>query len=272
MKVASAQSDVFFGDPEANALAAAKEIGRLAGEGVELAVFPECFLTGYCVDSAAGAREIAIPRSHQALQAMKVASDHLGIAVAFGFAEAEGDGVYNTAALFVPGETPYFYRKTHLPELGLDKFVTAGDELALFDTRLGKIGILICFDQRFPEPCRVLSLAGADLILIPTNWPDGAQVSADFISIARAAENKVWMVTTNRVGTENGFTFIGRSKIIAPNGTIVAAAGSEAETLVAEIDLAQARQKRNVTIPGKYETEVFAARRPALYEELFGKE
>lgn len=265
MKVGSVQANVAFGQPVANAEAAAERIGSLAAGGIDLVVFPECFLTGYCVSSREEAEAIAIPRDHESLTRLAQTSNERDVIVVAGFAERDKDHLYNSAALFEPGRPPRFYRKTHLPELGYDKFATPGDELRVFDTRLGRIGIIICFDQRAPEPARVLALDGADVILVPTNWPDGAQVSADFISIARAAENKVWMVTCDRVGTENGFTFIGRSKIISPTGQLVASAGDEEAVLVADLDLSLARQKRTVTIPGKYETEVFASRRPGLY-------
>jgi 5-aminopentanamidase len=101
--------------------------------------------------------------------------------------------------------------------------------------------------------------------VLPTNWPEGAEVSAEHISIARAAENRVFLATCDRVGSENGFNFIGRSKIIHPSGRVLAAAGVDEETLIADVDLSEARQKRTVGIPGKYETEAFQSRRPDLY-------
>ena len=268
MKVASIQANVVFNDPQANAHHAVSEISSLATQGVKLAVLPECFLTGYCVDSESEAERIAISREDAALEMVQVAADRSDVAVALGFAEAADDRLYNTVAFFEPHEEARYYRKTHLPILGFDRFATPGDELPLFDTKLGRIGVLICFDQRFPEPARVLALVGADVIVLPTNWPVGAEVSADIMCIARAAENRIWFVTANRVGTENGFTFIGRSKIISPTGAVVAEAGDQEAVLIAELDLAEARQKRTVTIPGKYETEVFKPRRPDLYTSL----
>ena len=120
----------------------------------------------------------------------------------------------------------------------------------------------------YPEPTRVLSLKGAELILLPTNWPEGAEISADYNAVVRAAENRVFFATCDRVGEENGFSFIGKSKIVAPNGKILAAAGAIEETIVADIDLSQARQKRAVIRPGEYEFEALASRRPELYGAL----
>lgn len=268
MKVASIQANVAFGNPLVNAQRAVDELGRLALDDVKLAVFPECFLTGYCVDSAEAAASIAISRADAVLTLVQRASDSSGTVAVIGFAEVDGDNLYNTVALFEPGCEPRYYRKTHLPFLGYDRFAKTGDDLPVFDTSIGRVGIQICFDQRFPEPSRALALAGAELILIPTNWPVGAEVSADIMCIARAAENRVWVITANRVGLENGFDFIGRSKIISPTGALLASAAGGDSILVADIDVAQARVKRTVTIPGKYETDVFEPRRPDLYDKV----
>lgn len=266
MRLACVQCDVAFGDPPANIHALISTIEMLAAQQVDLAIFPEAYLTGYCVRTHADADRIAIGR--EALQPIQEAVDRLGLLVIAGFAEKAGHTLHNAAALFEPGLPTRYYRKTHLPELGLDKHVEPGEELDVFETRLGKIGILICFDQRLPEPARVLTLRGAELIALPTNWPQGAEVSAEHMSIARAAENRVFMATCNRIGEENGFRFIGKSKIIAPNGRVLASAGSEAEVLVADIDLAEAQFKRNVIIPGEFETDMIGTRRPDLYREI----
>lgn len=268
MIVASVQANVVFGDPLVNARKAIAILEDLAGQGVRLAVFPEAFLTGYCVECLADANGIAIAKNDPALAHLHARANELGILVIVGFAEKEDGRLYNTAALFEPGRDPRYYRKTHLPELGLDKFVGVGDSLPVFDTAIGKIGILICFDLRHPEPARVLALEGAELIAMPTNWPEGAQISANVTALARAAENRVFFVTCDRVGAEHGFSFIGLSKIISPTGNVLAAAGSVEEVLTAEVDLAEARVKRNVIVPGKFETTVFESRRPELYAAL----
>lgn len=266
MRIACAQLNVVFGDVAANVARAVAQLEELKAQGVDLAVFPEAFLTGYCVERLSDAQSIATePRT---LLPLREACDRLSITTIVGFAERSGESVYNSAALIEPHRELRIYRKVHLPELGLDKFVEPGNELLVFDTALGRIGLLICFDLRIPEAARVLALRGAELIVLPTNWPEGAETSAEHVAIARAAENRVFVATCNRVGEENGFRFIGRSKIIGPNGKVLAAAGTEEEVVVADIDMAEARIKRNVMIPGKYETTVFESRRPELYSEL----
>jgi predicted amidohydrolase len=268
MRVACVQSDVSFGETLVNAERAIERLVALKAEGVDLAVFPEAYLTGYCVSNLEAAREISIQSDSEALHVLQAACDDLDILAVLGFAEKTDTELFNTAVLFESERAPRFYRKTHLPFLGLDRFVCAGDALTVFDTRLGRVGILICFDLRPPEASRVLALEGADIIVLPTNWPEGAEISADHIAIARAAENRVFIATCNRVGTENGFTFIGRSKLIGVTGIVLASAGAQAETIVADLDLSLARQKRTVNIPGEYETEIFASRNPALYKGI----
>jgi 5-aminopentanamidase len=268
MHLACVQCDVVFGDPLANAKNAIDYLEKLHIEGVDLVVFPEAFLTGYCVDCMADARSIAIPRDHESVTQIAEAAERLNILTVFGFAEERDGKVFNTAALTEPGKETRFYQKTHLPILGLDRFVEPGSQIPVFETRLGKIGILICYDLRPPEAMRVLALAGAELVVLPTNWPEGAEVSAEHITIARAAENGVFVATCDRTGHEHGFNFIGLSKIISPKGKVLASASREEAILKAEIDLAEARNKHNVNIPGKYETELFVSRRPELYAGL----
>jgi 5-aminopentanamidase len=266
MKVAAVQMDVFFGKLPANMSRITRHLNTLKTQGVDLAVFPEAALTGYCVDSVEEARKIAIDADNPApLEELRKLCDRLEIGAVVGFAERDGELLYNAAALFEPGQPTRVYRKTHLPLLGFDRFVKPGNELPVWDTRWGKIGVLICFDLRFPEAARTLALNGAELIVLPTNWPEGAEVSAEHVAISRAAENKVFVVACNRVGVENGFRFIGKSKIIHASGRVLAAAEAFEVILVSEMDLAESRLKRTVNIPGKYETDVFSPRRLDLY-------
>ena len=92
-----------------------------------------------------------------------------------GLLERDGDTLYNAAILVGPDGLIGSYRKTHLPFLGVDRFVMPGDELKVFDTPLGRIGLIICYDLRFPEVTRTLALAGADIVALPTELPDGRE-------------------------------------------------------------------------------------------------
>jgi predicted amidohydrolase len=112
-------------------------------------------------------------------------------------------------------------------------------------------------------------LRGADLIVLPTNWPTGAMSSAKYLVPARALENQVYYAAVNRVGQERGFRFIGRSRIIDFRGETLAASDDEQPTILyADIDPAQARNKHVVHIPGEYELHRTAHRRPEMYGAL----
>src|SRR5579885_2339616 len=116
MKLACVQSNVVFNDPAANTANAIAEFDRLKQQGVEFVVFPEAFLTGYCVDTPEKAAEIAISAESSYIQDLKAACERLDMMAVIGFAE-KGDRLYNSAVLIEPGKSPRIYRKSHLPEL-----------------------------------------------------------------------------------------------------------------------------------------------------------
>jgi len=172
------------------------------------------------------------------------------------------------------------YRKVHLPYLGVDRFLDFGDRpfavhvvnsspAAQSSRAALRIGLNICYDSGFPESSRVLALAGADLVILPTNWPNGAETLAEHAIATRALENAIYYAAVNRVGEERGFRFIGRSRICDPSGKTLAV-GSEAdeEILYAEIDIEQARTKTIVRVPGKHLVDRVADRRPEFYVSL----
>jgi predicted amidohydrolase len=138
----------------------------------------------------------------------------------------------------------------------------------VFDTPLGRIGLEICYDLRFPEVTRTLALAGADIVAHPTAFPVAARVQTELITVARAAENRIYLLTANRVGKERSGEFCGWSQIVDPFGSRLAEAGATEEALlVADIDLDRARDKDYI-VPGEYELYLFGDRRPELYGAL----
>ena len=285
IRVACVQEDVVYNNPEANLAVMEKHIHNLSKDKVNLAIFPEAFLTGYCANSREDVEKIAIESTEQQCLYEDAPEDafymseaiasvydfavehNMGIVVGYAAQDILGS-LFNEAVLVVPGENPHVYRKTHLPVMGIDRFVSAGNDISVFDTKLGKIGIGICFDLRHPEVCRSMALQGAELIALPTNWPVGADVSADCIAPTRAAENRVFVATCDRVGAEQDFNFLGKSGIFDVMGNPLARAGVDVEVIVADLDLAQARIKNNVTRPGVQETRLFESRRPDLYDPI----
>jgi predicted amidohydrolase len=158
------------------------------------------------------------------------------------------------------------YRKAHLPLLGVDRFATSGDTgFLVWDTDIGRIGIAICYDLRFPEAIRALALKGADIVALPTNWPDGSQNAPQFVTRTRALENRVFLLACNRCGEESGFWFFGHSQITDPRGNVLAEAAANKQICYAEIEPTKAREKCIVLRPGEFELDTMGDRRPDLY-------
>ncbi|HVX11381.1 MAG TPA: carbon-nitrogen hydrolase family protein [Pirellulales bacterium] len=267
MKVAGVQMDLAFADREANFQKIAERLRETARAGAKLTVFPECCVPGYCFDSLEEARAQAEPIPGPSTLRLAEACRELSIYAVVGLLEDDGRNVFNAAALVGPGEVIATYRKIHLPYLGVDRFTTPGDRpFAVHSAGDVSVGMSICYDAAFPEAARVLALEGADLIVLPTNWPPGAECTADYVINARAMENNVYFMAVNRVGNERGFRFIGQSRICDPRGKVLAQAQHENEAILyAEIDPAFARQKHVVRVPGKHEIDRFADRRPEMY-------
>ena len=268
MRVAVAQMEPRLAEKERNLDAALERLEEAAAAGAQLLVLPECAIPGYMFDSAEEALPYAEEIPGPTTEAFERDCARLGVHAITGLLERDGDTLYNAAILVGPDGLIGSYRKTHLPFLGVDRFVTPGDEFKVFDTALGRIGLIICYDLRFPEVTRTLALRGADLVALPTNFPMAARVQTELITVARAAENRVYLLTANRVGKERWGEFCGWSQIVDPYGTRLAEAGeSEEALLVADVELEKARDKDYV-VPGEYELYLFGHRRPELYGAL----
>jgi predicted amidohydrolase len=269
-KIAAVQMDCHLADKPRNLTVIRDQLRLAAQRGARLVIFPECALTGYGFDSRDEALPLAETLPGPATDAVAADCRALGVWTAFGLLEHDGDRLFNACALVGPQGFVAGYRKIHLPFLGVDRFATPGDRpFAVHDLGGLRIGINICYDSSFPESARVLMLLGADLVVLPTNWPPGARSTVCYLVQARALENHIYYAAVNRIGEERGFRFIGQSRIVRCDGDILAQAGEhDAEILVAEIDPAVARTKRIVKIPGKYEIDRLADRRPEMYGPL----
>lgn len=268
VRAAVVQMDVAIGDNPGNLMRVLEKLDEAARNGARLVVFPECALSGYCFASLAEARPYAEHSCGESAEAFSQCCSALGVTGVLGFLDGEsgGDACWNSALLALPDHTRSVYSKTHLPTLGVDRFVTPGDCLRVYSTPVGSVGLLICYDIRFPEAARCLGLLGADILALPTNWPEGAESAPDFLTRARAWENRLYVLAANRVGVERGRRFIGRSQIVASTGEILCEAGPEEETILyADLDLSFARQKRIVIEPGEWELDITGDRRPELY-------
>jgi predicted amidohydrolase len=270
VKLAAVQFDVKLGRNKDNLGKMLELIRAASANGAKLIVLPECALSGYVFSS----REEALPHLETipGPSTKKIATNcaDLKVHVVFGLLEKEGGYCFNSAALVGPQGLIGRYRKTHLPFLGIDRFLDCGnDPFRVYDTAAGKIGMLICYDCTFPEGARVLALEGADILALPTNWPQGRAKIPQYVLATRAFENKYHIVAADRIGIERDVQFIGTSKIVHCSGNTLAEASVDKEEIIyAEILLSEAREKRSVIKPGEFETNFMRDRKPHLYRKI----
>ncbi len=264
--VAGVQMDIQFQAFESNLARIQLKIREAAEHAAQLIVFPECTLTGYCYATIGDALDHAIEVESTRLRPLFSSCKEHKVHIVVGFLERDGNRVHNSLLCIGPEGIAGHYRKIHLPYLGVDRFTTPGNKLEVVKAGTLNIGMNICYDCSFPESSRVLMLHGADVITLPTNWPPTSGRTADFIPNARALENHVYFMSINRIGEENGFSFIGKSKIVDPFGNDLAFADHAEETILyAIIDPKVARNKHLVNIPGEHEVDRLRDRRPEAY-------
>ncbi len=275
VSVAVAQMDPKLGAYEHNFSRIVELFEAAIDQNTALTVFPECTTTGYGFADLSAAYAVAEPVPGPTTMALTALCRRhrmdAGPYVVVGLLERvkNPDIVYNSAVLVGPEGLIGHYRKAHLPLLGVDRFTTPGDTgFQVWETAIGRIGIAICYDLRFPEALRTLALADADIVALPTNWPDGSQNAPQFVTRTRALENRVFLLACNRCGREGGFWFFGHSQISDPQGNILAEAGADAGLSYAHIDLSAAREKRIVIRPGEFELDTIGDRRPDLYHSI----
>lgn len=269
--IAGIQTHVMLGDTSANLDIMFRWLANPRVRDADLIVFPECMLSGYCFESLdeawPHAQSVPGPATDAVLNWCQQYQQH----VAFGMLEQGAEGkLFNSCVLVGPSGIAGNYRKIHLPFLGVDRFTTSGAEpFKVYDVNEMRVGIHICYDGIFPESGRVMSLDGADLLILPTNWPPGADTFAKYIPNARALENNVYFMSVNRVGTERGFRFIGQSRICDTNGnTLSEAPENEEAILMGQVDLLKARNKRLVRVPGKHIIDRWLDRHPEFYHRV----
>ncbi len=269
-KIAGVQMDCRLGDKHHNLDGIRAKLRQAAGQGARLVVFPECALTGYGFESKEEAWPYAETLPGPSTESLAADCRQLGVWAAVGLLERAGEALFNACALIGPQGLVAGYRKIHLPFLGVDRFTTPGDRpFTVHDLGELRVGMNICYDASFPEAARALMLLGADVILLPTNWPPGALSTVQYLIQARALENHLYYVAVNRVGEERGFRFIGQSRMVDCQGELLACGRADGEDILyAEVDPSRSRQKQIVKIPGKYEINRLADRRPELYGPL----
>jgi N-carbamoylputrescine amidase len=272
MRLACAQYAIQDGDTAANQKRSVAAILDATRTGADLLILPELSNSGCDFSSREEALDLAeevgdsgTPEG-STLRAWRGVAEETGVFIVGGFLEREGDTLHNSTAVIGPG---FFgrYRKTHLWDK--EKLLyEPGRDLPVFETPLGRIGVLICYDAWFPEAARTLALYGADILCVPANAPDdwvpedqriGGLTMLNVHAISHANANRLFVACANRTGDG----YLGRSCVVAPTGGILAFGGASEEGLIhAEIDVERARHQKQLT----EHSHTFGDRNPSVYE------
>ena len=262
---ACVQFDVRKGDVPHNYEAAMAGLTAAAASGARLAVLPEMWSTSYLTRFA--------PRTLQAVEdaekRVRELSAKLGMVVVGSSAEQTPEGVCNTARVYDRGQHLGSYRKVHLFSPNAEhRHLVAGDAPLVVQTSVGLMGVMICYDLRFPELARHYFHRGCELLVVPSQWPEARSVHWRTLVRARAIENQCFVVGCNRTGQEPSLkneellAFPGDSRIVDPMGEVLAAGNGEELPLLAEIELRRVRTMRRILPIEKDE-------RPSVYRNLY---
>jgi len=260
MKIALAQVECKLGDVFGNLQMMRDCIDRAAADGADMIVFPEMCDTGYEMQTIL--RHAATADGAPRREICASAARHRVWVVA-GLSLREGERVFNTAVVFdragaIAGE----YRKSHLftgAPVCEHEHLAAGDSLVVLPVEGFRVGLMICYDMRFPEVARSLTLSGAELIVAPTAWPVARIGHWTTLTAARAIENLAYVIAVNRVGIDSGLQFGGSSQAVAPWGEpLCQAGGIKPQIVTATVDLAAVRDARQ-------SSRVLRDRRPEIY-------
>ena len=260
MKVTCLQMDMKLGCPDENFAKAEQMIRQAMSEQPDVLVLPETWNTGFFPKENLPS---LCDRDGQRVKAEigALAKEYRVNIVAGSVSNLRDGKVYNTAMVFErTGQCIASYDKTHLfTPMGEDDYFTPGDHLCRFQLDGVQCGIIICYDVRFPELTRSLTVPGLDVLFVVSQWPKVRTFHLRTLTTARAIENQMFVVCCNSCGTAGETVYGGNSAIIDPWGELLAAAGEQEQKLTAQCALETLTQIRN-TIP------VFRDRRPALYQ------
>jgi len=240
----------FDRDLEGDFARVAAYVERARADGVQLLALPEGALGGYLLslDGSAEPPPAFDPAGPEIARVAALAGD---MVVAVGYTEASGDYLYNSAVCVSGDGVLGHHRKVHQP-LHEDAHFAAGDRFEAFDTPVGRLGLMICYDKAFPEAARTLAMDGAEIIVCLSAWP-GARTNPspdlaedrwkrrfDLFDRARALENQVVWLSANQSGTFGSLRFVASAKVVDPGGDVLADTGVFEGMAVASVDVGAA--------------------------------
>lgn len=227
-------------------------LDRARADGVRLVVLPEATLGGYLTDLM-GDEAVELPPvidlDGRALRRLRALAGDIVVCV--GLCESDGVDRYNSAVCLTGDGLLAVHRKVHQP-LAEDHSYAAGSSFDAFDTPVGRMGMVICYDKAFPEGARTLAVDGAEVIACLSAWPASRSNAAprleddrwthrfDLYDQARALENQVLWVSANQCGTFGSMRFVGRAKVVGPGGEVLAATGVDGGLAIATVDVDEA--------------------------------
>jgi N-carbamoylputrescine amidase len=247
-------------DPEANLRTAMERTREAAARGATVVCLPELFRGPYfCQTEDHRYFELAESVPGPSTDRLGELASELGIVIVASLFEKRAEGLYHNTAAILDADGRYLgkYRKMHIPDdpQFYEKFYFTPGDLGFrtWPTRTGRLGVLVCWDQWYPEAARLTALSGADILFYPTaiGWlpPEKAEFGErqrqawETVQRSHAITNGVFVAAVNRVGFEaspgGGIEFWGNSFVAAPSGEVLARAGEDEETLVVACDLSQ---------------------------------
>lgn len=224
--IALAQMSCKVGDKEHNLEIMRKRVNQATRINANLIAFPELSLTGYLVRDTAYDLAEPVPNGPSVHEIAEIA-EKKGIHIIFGMIERSARAsavLHNTAVLVGPKGYIGKYQKMYLPTHSVfeeKRYFRSGYQTPVFETEMGKIAMIICYDVYFPEVSRLLSLKGANLIVCISASPSVRRGFFETLTAARAIENSVFLAFVNLAGIEDGLQFWGGSRIIAPSGSLI---------------------------------------------------
>jgi len=260
-----AQTGPRLGNKERNLKQISERAAKARKKNVDLLVFPELHLTGYTMRDEVSHLAESIP-GPSTRKVESLAREH-GVHIIFGMPEeSEVKGVIHNTAVFVgPKGLIGRYRKIHLPTHSVfeeRRYYRPGQEAPVFKTVIGTIGLNICYDLYFPELTRLQALQGAQLVVCISASPGLRRRFFEGFCLSRAMENAVYLAYVNRVGIEEGLQFWGGSRVIAPNGSVLAQCKYDVEEFqICKVDLDEVSRAR-AFIPTIKDLE------PGLFDQL----
>lgn len=259
MKISCIQMDVRLGQPEENYRIAEEQIRLAAKEQPDVILLPELWDVGFFPKE--NLKEVADRDCARITAFAAPLAKELGINIVAGSVADLRDGqVYNTACVFDrQGNLAAKYDKTHLfSPMGEHEYFTPGDHICRFKLDGHDVGLIICYDVRFPELIRLMTVPGIELLFMVSQWPDVRVNHLQTLTAARAIENQIYLACCNACGTAGATRYGGNSAVIDPWGQVLVRAGTEQEIISADCDFA-VNEKIRASM------HIFTDRRPDLY-------